>query len=818
MTRPTSTALAIICASALFASPQAVAQSSLEITTITVSDRAPEVNASGDFYLSATVNLRNSGTTELSRGDAGYSLALSYDGTVVNPDIPIGITLAPGESGDFSFTQKVRSTADSYLFTVTENISGTSLTCSDFYRVTPVPYAPVLSVTMGDTELYPGQTVDFGTTQKPKTVRLVVANTGTAPLRFSMNTAELPACVSSSLSGVQTVAPKSSLDLDLTFTPSEAGGFTGSVTLNLEDGSFLIRVKGKAIRTGAWYADFEEGAIPAGCVAGDNIKVSKNVERGWYLYNNSVNGAMFISPLLEVKEGESIRFDAGFATGMYMADTNLKVCYSADRVNWTEAAAFGQNSMNPEKYSYDNYKSSPFEVGDIPAGTWYVGFVLDNVFIDNIEGYTVVDVDNDIYIVSAGIPRTGTVNNLAKASVSYRNLLADNLAEGAYAIRLHVGDVIAAEMATPELESMLLQEAEIKFAPVEAGTFEAWIEICSDSYSVSSAKSEIVVAPETSVSEVQVGTVDYINYKIPVNFNQASSVSETLYTSDMLSGLNAGDKIGSLTWKGTSTYNGDLSFDIEVYIQNTDEGLFKDPESGFFKKDAFTPTDDMVKAYSGRLTISKTSGSDYVPLISVTLDTPFEYTGSNLLVTAISSSHSAKTNRIKFEYQNSSFHCAIASDISGKPMHNNYMPVVYLGVVSTPAVATGKVVDEEGNAIEGAEVTLESASVRYSALTEADGTFSIDVVQSMQTFTLDVRRTGYVTFTKENVTFANGDTDLGQIELKGATGIDGVTGGEDVSDMPVYDLTGRKVADRLDDARLGAGVYIVGGRKIVIGR
>ena len=49
------------------------------------------------------------------------------------------------------------------------------------------------------------------------------------------------------------------------------------------------------------------------------------------------------------------------------------------------------------------------------------------------------------------------------------------------------------------------------------------------------------------------------------------------------------------------------------------------------------------------------------------------------------------------------------------------------------------------------------------------------------------------------------------------TGIDGVTNGR--ADGPVYDLQGRRVADRLDDATrnsLPAGVYIVGGRKVVV--
>ena len=48
------------------------------------------------------------------------------------------------------------------------------------------------------------------------------------------------------------------------------------------------------------------------------------------------------------------------------------------------------------------------------------------------------------------------------------------------------------------------------------------------------------------------------------------------------------------------------------------------------------------------------------------------------------------------------------------------------------------------------------------------------------------------------------------------TGINGVTNGR--ADGPVYDLQGRRVANRLDDARhqLPAGVYIVGGRKVIV--
>ena len=51
------------------------------------------------------------------------------------------------------------------------------------------------------------------------------------------------------------------------------------------------------------------------------------------------------------------------------------------------------------------------------------------------------------------------------------------------------------------------------------------------------------------------------------------------------------------------------------------------------------------------------------------------------------------------------------------------------------------------------------------------------------------------------------------------TGIDGVTDDTMGTDGPVYDLQGRRVADRLDDNmrhQLPAGVYIVNGRKVVV--
>ena len=66
---------------------------------------------------------------------------------------------------------------------------------------------------------------------------------------------------------------------------------------------------------------------------------------------------------------------------------------------------------------------------------------------------------------------------------------------------------------------------------------------------------------------------------------------------------------------------------------------------------------------------------------------------------------------------------------------------------------------------------------------------------------------------------SNGAKEISIIFDGETTGIDGVTDGTTGTDGAVYDLQGRRMADRLNDAtrhQLPAGVYIVGGRKVVV--
>ena len=67
-------------------------------------------------------------------------------------------------------------------------------------------------------------------------------------------------------------------------------------------------------------------------------------------------------------------------------------------------------------------------------------------------------------------------------------------------------------------------------------------------------------------------------------------------------------------------------------------------------------------------------------------------------------------------------------------------------------------------------------------------------------------------------TLINGDRTVA-VTVTTPTGIDGVTNDAAGVNSPVYDLQGCRVADRFDDAtrqQLPAGVYIVGGRKVIV--
>ena len=111
-----------------------------------------------------------------------------------------------------------------------------------------------------------------------------------------------------------------------------------------------------------------------------------------------------------------------------------------------------------------------------------------------------------------------------------------------------------------------------------------------------------------------------------------------------------------------------------------------------------------------------------------------------------------------------------------------------------------------------AGVSNENAATANAYILQDDGKFH-KVTTANSAATIPAYR-AYITCPK-----ALGAKQLSVVLDGETTGIGDVTNeATDGKNGPVYDLQGRRVADRLDDARhrLPAGVYIVGGRKVVV--
>ena len=112
-----------------------------------------------------------------------------------------------------------------------------------------------------------------------------------------------------------------------------------------------------------------------------------------------------------------------------------------------------------------------------------------------------------------------------------------------------------------------------------------------------------------------------------------------------------------------------------------------------------------------------------------------------------------------------------------------------------------------------------NGKVKATRYTNKGGHVTLPTAKELLGADYDAQKSYTLTFENgfSKTTGIYGDTTV-SVTVNVVTGIDGVTGDNADMNAPVYDLQGRRVADRLDGARhqLSAGVYIVGGRKVIV--
>jgi hypothetical protein len=788
-------------------------------------------------YEFTNITVTNTGERDIALGEEGFSISIAPqnkpDQVVKTLEIPVALAMGESytfesimveEAYDASWTEaNGRKRMDIY-----ENMGGTSCTGN---WIQPNPYLPGMSVKYGTNDLSEavnaGKFGGFGMIGEATSRVATVKNTGAAPLVGTVTlTAE--GCFSIDNTTINLAAGESA-DYTLTASAETPGIFTGELVF-AGDGveSVTIPLSATVLDATKFFEPFTNNAS------------STNIPEGWYAptgnwtKTNNTNGDnnyakcgllaphKLITPLLKVTEGEKMTFEASKQSGS--SEQFVNVYYSADREEWTLVKEIPASEMEG---SYGNVVFKTFVVEGVPAGDYYIAFESGYCLIDNVYGFERVPVDYDVVVNKFDIPGTVMANNDVTAKVTLQNLLNEAVAE--YAPALYFAGVKVAEAEPVEIPANGTAVVEFTFVPNEVGTFPAKAEfVFSEDYTVTTNEVEVTVNEESANTLVQVGNPTATGTSVPVSLLYNNSESETIYTAEQL-GIDANSMITSLTYKGYSTGSKTLTPTVTIWLANADDATLV---NGIANVPLYN-TDGMTKVFEEVVTFEpKGSSSETVDMLVANLSEPFMYTGGNLRV--IVRSVNDDWTSFYFEYDgNVSGQCVYRRNdnqdtfLNGTTVSATYnMPVVYLGIQKEAVTYSGVVNDTDGNPLEGVTVTLTSQAGRgatagpavYTATTDEEGKFEVNVVQADKTYDATFSKDGYKDVNIEGIDFADGSVALDEpvvMELDNVTGVNGINAGKTVASVKYYNVAGQAADKAFQGVNIVVTTYTDGTTQTV---
>lgn len=735
----------------------------LSISNLEGLHSSPDTQADGKFPLNIIVSLQNTGDVDLTAGMENYSLTVfSRDSNEVLGTVAINKDIAAGATAKDTILvyADYAKYPDQTAYKVKENLTGTTYAYQVWFD--PIPYAPKLQVRDAKSNTVDStSTINFGKISKATSVALTVRNTGAKEL--NVTSVDVPAGFSVSRSAF-TVAPHADSTLVLTALNSTPGKYEGTVAINADElDPYTFNVASEVLDSTKYFINFEDNKIPAGALNNSDWAIAEWKYNGnnYVLQNSLLAESKFITPKLKVNEGETISFDCGKRS----SSSFLAVYYSPDRVNWTPVdtiVADSMSSVNIGSGWYTTYDLSTFTLGGIPAGEWYIGFGAGYANLDNIYGFELVPVNHDLVLSNTSLPTAAEVNHAYTAKVTATNLLASAEDKGAYTAALYIGDEkVGIPSATLESQKDIAFDATI--TPHKAGKLPAYIKFTfTDGYEVSTDTVEVNVVAESASSRIQIGEIAKGNGQSPIYTNYCSSETETVYDLDLLKDkLPAGAKITGVTFKGYKQNDPDLTTTVKIWLQNTDESIGS----------TFSDTTNLTRVFTDTYTFTRwDDNANPTDMLSVTFSEPFVYTGSNLRMYARSEADKYKT--VYFMCTDEQNHTIGHQNdditrLASSTIYKKNTPVAFFDVEKDPAKYTGLVVNEQGETVSGAAVNLRSGDVLYTDTTDAEGKFTVTVMQDQLQYKAEVIAAGY----QPSYTPVAFDGTADTITLKVATGL-----------------------------------------------
>ena len=721
-------------------------------------------DADGNVQVQFKAKIKNSGEVPLAVGDEGYTVSLydNSDGVAVGEPVPVSFPLAVGESQYLEGTVTMAVTKNyRHGFHLKENISGVT-TYLGWIEV--FPHTPVF--TLEDNlshDVENGSTVDFQVMQASTSKVFVISNAkGGAPL--TINSVSVPEGFSYKISATENgeaatfpyeVAALGKAYLTVTMDASMVGKRSGNIVITPADGQgevYTLAVTGEIVDPSKVYINFNDQKFPAGTYielssGQKQWKVSNFYygENGYAATSDEVELSKFVLPKIRLAEGEHMTFDANKRNA---TTSKLNVYYSADRKNWTQvknitidnsddANCFAMGTY-PSGY-YDNFMYKTFTLDNIPAGDWYIAFEAGYARVDNIIGGSYLDTpDYEAELGNVKIPETAMVNHASTVSFDVASFGKKDIEEGVCTAKFYIGEDLIAEKALPAIASGEYASVEFQFTPRKNGEFAAKLVV--DGGVQIERTATITVAAEEVVGEAVVGNCTTTANDTPLQLNYYHSQSEIIYPADLLN-IPAGTELKSIAFLGykNAYRNMEISSDLKIWMENTDA---TSP-----KQDEWYQSESMTQVYADTYAVAAVIGSssDHQPVIKVTFNTPFTYTGGNLRVTVMSSAEQYSSTNFEVDGDHAALAAIRYADgtLSGT-MTLRPLPVTVFGFDKEASVFSGVVTSAADNAVvEGAEVKLVSDNVEYSGTTDAEGKFNFIVVQDGLEYNLTVSKEGF---------------------------------------------------------------------------
>ena len=801
----------------------------LKVSALDPADAAQvAADADGKFTVSFGATLTNIGDLDIDAGSYSLYITKDEDGAEPLATISGDQAIAKGASTATPVTVSATlnvadyptATTDGVKFRVYESITG-NYRASGAITVVPFAPAPAVSYTVGNTttNFVSGSTVYMGASREQLGMMLTFANKGGAPITISE--VIMPEGFTTSLEAGTVIDALSSTRISIVRDPAVKGILSGDMVIKSNADDFTLKLQGSIPADDQYFVDFETNESTSGMVfdivvdsysadgwkshyTNDLGQPSNTYSAYWSIgsYSTNFGPYLMITPLLEVAEGDVLAFDAA---KMSTKGVKVEVLYSTDRTNWRLLRTLATDAENADDLISSeksfSYSCAPtrYILNNIPVGQGYVAFrpVTDEAYrgafvIDNIIGCKLAEKTLDVVLVSSRSDLEGSVNNKFNASMTVRNLMTAPVEAGSYAANLYLNDQLIGNAEAIAINGPAYTgngfrptndtTIDFSFTPhSQVVDGKLYMEIVfADGSKLASDTVTINITAETYSENLQIGG-EY-NKSIfygPVCFYFKKSESQNIYTPAELNGLTPGSKINSITVKGYNTNQGNPApFNVKVWMTHTNEASFEN--TGDADSPVFTPhsTDTMTCVYEGVIEATKVGSSlDRAEVFTINLAEPFVYQGGNLEFCFSSEGNSyASTN---FEMATCSADQSItrytdSGEITeksfGRPATGFNIPILYLGVEAEPRTISGKVTDAASSEpIADIEVKAVNGDVVYSATTDAEGNYSMPIIQDRLAYTVSVVLPGYFPFVKENVS-TKSEAQVINIELSKAIG------------------------------------------------